>query len=588
MNSIGKIVFDLISENEESPRHLYGRWDAHWIPLLEREADEVLQKYDLSSRVIQVDMLTLETGTLPEEEFDALFLPLFRQHLEETLRDYLQGSFYQREAGVSLSGNLLDILCRFLLHGTLPWSTESRYRSFSALFLAVLSGYAAELKQFLFTYGHYSALQQRLVWHLEDPQLERGVRLLASAESLFICSYIRLLQVKYKELQRPLMREDDYRNSLWQIVYAYLLHHRDSFFNRKHFVSSTIHRMAGHYNLTYRDLVLVFTSRLYSLSLRYTIPSPLYLLLFQLREEVEEQEWEQVWSHPALFLDRMYRRQEGEEITEEIRQQLVRLRRLLSRQESCRRFLLPLREEEILRIVSLFLPAEVPFVEEYTRELTRQKEEGILRGKAGGEFRMVKWQILFPLLLEKEGGAFNRKYIVEKVLREVAAHYNLAYRTLLTYVCVWFSSHKRSGGLVSIFLQLQQELFFHYPDKEGGQQVLSVEIFIEKIRRKEIGYDDEPDELFKILSQSSGRYRMIRQLSEKEHYFLISALFPLSKDTIYAYVKGLNRQTVNGVLQGKAGREFRTLKWHFIYQVLTRRDSRSFNEVWFVEKRFQG
>lgn len=95
----------------------------------------------------------------------------------------MQNSFYQGEAGISSAENLLDILCRFLLHGTLPWSTESRYRSFPALFLAVLSGYAAELKRFLFTYGHYTALQQRLVWHLEDPQLERGVRLLAPAES---------------------------------------------------------------------------------------------------------------------------------------------------------------------------------------------------------------------------------------------------------------------------------------------------------------------------------------------------------------------------------------------------------------------
>ncbi|MCD8262003.1 MAG: hypothetical protein LUD15_11385 [Bacteroides sp.] len=73
MNCIGKIVVDLISENEEFPRHLYGRWDAHLIPLLEREADEILQKYDRFSRVVQIDTLLLETGTLPEEEFDTLF-----------------------------------------------------------------------------------------------------------------------------------------------------------------------------------------------------------------------------------------------------------------------------------------------------------------------------------------------------------------------------------------------------------------------------------------------------------------------------------------------------------------------------------
>ncbi|MCD8262006.1 MAG: hypothetical protein LUD15_11400 [Bacteroides sp.] len=149
-------------------------------------------------------------------------------------------------------------------------------------------------------------------------------------------------------------------------------------------------------------------------------------------------------------------------------------------------------------------------------------------------------------------------------------------------------SQKRSGELVSIFLQLQQELFFQYPDKESRQQVLSVETFIDKIRRKEIGYGDETDKLFKILCQSSGRYRILRQLSEKQHYFLVSTLFPLSKDIIYAYIKGLNRQTVNGVLQGKAGREFCTLKWHFIYQVLTQRGSRSFNEVWFVENTLSG
>ena len=52
-------------------------------------------------------------------------------------------------------------------------------------------------------------------------------------------------------------------------------------------------------------------------------------------------------------------------------------------------FLSGYNEEQIYQIVEQVIPAESPFVIDYARALDKEKELGMLEGKAGNDFRIL-------------------------------------------------------------------------------------------------------------------------------------------------------------------------------------------------------
>ncbi|MCC8134063.1 MAG: hypothetical protein LIP04_11165 [Tannerellaceae bacterium] len=71
------------------------------------------------------------------------------------------------------------------------------------------------------------------MYQLNDPGLEQGVHLLSPSESPFMHAYIQFLLSRYKQPEKPGMPETTYRHTIWQIVYAYMLTTRSSWFNKK-------------------------------------------------------------------------------------------------------------------------------------------------------------------------------------------------------------------------------------------------------------------------------------------------------------------------------------------------------------------
>ncbi|MEI3154049.1 MAG: hypothetical protein V8S95_02280 [Odoribacter sp.] len=99
-----------------------------------------------------------------------------------------------------------------------------------------------------------------------------------------------------------------------------------------------------------------------------------------------------------------------------------------------RRILLQgLRETEIEWIVKILIPSDSEFIVNYARVLEAEKERGRYEGKAGDEFRYVKWDFIFGVLLERSFTNLDRKQFVSGILHRLAAHYGLEYWSLLGY-----------------------------------------------------------------------------------------------------------------------------------------------------------
>ena len=121
-----------------------------------------------------------------------------------------------------------------------------------------------------------------------------------------------------------------------------------------------------------------------------------------------------------------------------------------------RRILLQgLRETEIEWIVKILIPSDSEFIVNYARVLEAEKERGRYEGKAGDEFRYVKWDFIFGVLLERSFANLDRKQFVSGILHRLAAHYGLEYWSLLGYFRQ--IPGELPGWLAGVLVELEEE-----------------------------------------------------------------------------------------------------------------------------------
>lgn len=119
-----------------------------------------------------------------------------------------------------------------------------------------------------------------------------------------------------------------------------------------------------------------------------------------------------------------------------------------------------LSEEEIHILVGVIIPTEKEFVISYARILGRHKDAAIFSGKAGDEFRLLKWEFIFAVLVRLPASVFSRKVFVLSVLQQLAAHYNLSVGSLILLLV---EDEEIRGTFLSVQLlpvlqELKQEL----------------------------------------------------------------------------------------------------------------------------------
>lgn len=562
MNAIGKITFDFNMQDETFARDLYARWDNFFALNFEQVAAEVFSGRDLPGYTVQLEKLELDLGEFPENGFYEAFPLRLREKLDEALAMRIFLDHPQITGAKKVTGSvwLFEILAGFLLHGTLAWNVPGEFKNIPHLFRTVLREESARLKRFLQTYGHYTSLRERLVHQLNDPELEQGVHLLQPSNSEFICSYVRFLHAGYKETSLSGLEKHAYHSVVWLVVYAYLLHNHGSYFDKKRFLAQTVLRLAAANRLSYECLLEMLTRDLEIFAENRTIPPVLFHLLKELKSELSAKRRTFTASYLAEtcnLIAGLLRERAGKGITPAMREDIIRI---LSRPDTCRLFLQPMSEAGIIALVPLIALQESDFVIATARSLDRQRDRGGLQGKTGGEFRLLKWQIIFPLLFANRGSFLNRKYFITSVLHQIASHYNLipadifAYLfTIREYLELW------DNELGSVIDALRRD--------EDEKKAKAAHARQEK--------RDLPGAASKLLAAGA---------PEQKYYELVREFLPGEYEFIVQYAVNLDRYRERGGLEGRAGGEFRQMKWKFIFSVLTDMPGTAFHRRTFVEK----
>lgn len=544
MITIQKNTFDFQVEQEAFAQTLYGRWDTFHHTSFEKVVEDVLSRYDNPDELIRIETLDLDLGTFTEEEFYEQFPRVLARKLDEIFAAYL--THKDARPGdiriIPLTQSLLNTFSFYLSKGYLPWNEDARPLNLSDLLQDIIRSDAAGLLRFLQEEGGRAAMRERLAFQFSDADLERLTAVVVPSDSQFINAYVRFLIDSHKRLQRPDLTVQDYRDGVWLVVWTYLLSESKGYYSRKQLVLYTLQQLSARYMIPLETLLEWMTAGLKALVSVRTVMPELLLILSELREEQRTE------SRSPARTD-LYSSDEWIAI--------------LSVPESCRRFLKNLTEEAIYRCVERVIPSESMFVIRYARALDKEKERGMLEGKAGEEFRLLKWEFIFQVILRAPEGSFHRLQFAYEVLRQLAAHYNLQVMELLAY----FYRNLASGEV----------------QVDHGIRELIYALFLQ--HRKEILVGTPlifPEDLKETLGNIHLCRLFLQPLPEEKIHLLVKEIIPAESPFIIRYAQTLDKGKERNAFEGKAGAEFRILKWEFIFLIVLSAPLSYFNRKQFT------
>ena len=146
--------------------------------------------------------------------------------------------------------------------------------------------------------------------------------------------------------------------------------------------------------------------------------------------------------------------------------------KILKQAQYRRKLIISLNEVQTIKLLRIINPAESEFIVTYAQSLDFQKENNHFEGKAGGEFKQLKWEFLFTVLVDDHLTSFNRKKYILSVITMLAAHYNLKTSNLLSY---FYQSIENQIFAVPVYLKtILSELYFETKEKKKFIQEINI------------------------------------------------------------------------------------------------------------------
>ncbi|ADO69340.1 contractile injection system tape measure protein [Stigmatella aurantiaca] len=352
-----------------------------------------------------------------------------------------------------------------LLHGTVPWwHTEEEAWRLEGLLDRVARDSEDEARQVLRETGQQARVRRRLALQLSEPGLQGVVRVLERSHAPFVLSYLKEWeQHQTAETFLPTPQQD-FRVAKWEFVLAYLLVESGSRFNARMFVRSTIAAMARRFNVGYGELLAHLRQASHEARFPrsgHSLRAVLDTLWQEALEEgasspLEEAAGEEgtstgedsrlerslafVGEMLAKELPALETREWGLRFDESFHAAArtpARLRFVLLAHWTRPRVRLQLaaRPEPVLEaLVRVAVPSHSEEVIGYSRQLQRAHEHRPLLRVDARAFRRVRWRFILDVLVLQHGSAFSMRSFIRATLERMAAHDNLEYGQLLSWV----------------------------------------------------------------------------------------------------------------------------------------------------------
>ena len=476
MTIIGKTVFDLRVGSVEGGRAAQSTVSQFSREHLAAVLDTALDGFGDGPQLRRFDRIELQLG-----EISAAALA---QQLEErigvALRDFVrrQPSWRRHVAQVpppdAEQGDMWGSLRAFL--------DGAPCEQIAKLMPAALANWPEQTIALVRDMGNKQRVRQRMARALPAPVLEQLVRRLEPEQAHFIIDYVA--DVNRSHHQRPLVPEGrrDFQAVLWELVLAYLLLERGSYFNTRSMVGQTLAAMAGRYRIAYADLL----ASLAAATSRLALPDSRRYGLATILHDLQSAQCDPA-SAPApvpaarqrclvgiaMFLQRgvlPWPEREAAHggiggllataLDQTPDQLLVLLRRMGGQQSVRQRLANQLAEPMLARLVALIEPQHAPWIVGTVATVRQVQARQLLVQEDTARFTRRLWEFVLLALLVERGSYFNTRSFIKTLLQRMAAASGIGYQHWLQALIghgLRQSPSARKPLLANVLLTLQRE-----------------------------------------------------------------------------------------------------------------------------------
>lgn len=222
---------------------------------LSEAIESILDHYSLPDELVRFDQVHLNLGKINPHNFENEVIIKVQEELIRFLSsNILENGTVRNGKKTILNHRRLELFEFFLLKGYLPWNLTASETP-KKLLSDLLSEEKPDLIDSLNILGKKAYVRRRLILQFDDDTLDQVVYAVAGGDGKYIVGYKNEMFEHQRQEHFVESNFTYFRNSVWEVILAYLFLETKSYYSRKSFLEYLIGKVARKYNITYSLLL---------------------------------------------------------------------------------------------------------------------------------------------------------------------------------------------------------------------------------------------------------------------------------------------------------------------------------------------
>ncbi|MFO0355981.1 MAG: contractile injection system tape measure protein [Sphingobacteriaceae bacterium] len=274
-HNIYQTIFDLNFFSKEKNHALQEEISNLFNSKISNEIDKLFSEYASHDEVIEIAQLTIDTGELLygdlKSELPKRIIHSLREELDKLKSKTLGNQRFANFKSVHSQHYYLQSLEYFLLTGEIKWQDKKKGFTLERLLIELIENNSAQVVKLLKRTGKKEDVRKRIVYQFNEPEIITIIKTAEPSNGNNIINYLNDLNAVQKKNHLIKTESSEFKKANYLFVLTYLFVERGSIFNTRSFVKSLLKQMAAHYNIQYKELLLMLVQSIrdgYSASIK--------------------------------------------------------------------------------------------------------------------------------------------------------------------------------------------------------------------------------------------------------------------------------------------------------------------------------
>lgn len=263
-HTISQVSFDLGFFSAEKNHELQERVSRLFHTEISRQIDLLFSEAIADDEILQIKQLSLELGEINYEDIEKDLPERIIASLKEKITGFKNESpkasgNYKLVDSISYKLNAIE---HYLLTGNLLRKNRDMDPGIENYLVDLLKENTPLLIKLLKKTGKKEHARTRIAYQFEEKTIVNIINTLEPAYKQVISNYTTELELAESPVNSIQAQAEDFKRARYFFALTYLLVEKGSVFNTRNFVRSLIKQLSAHYNMAYREFLLMITRQI--------------------------------------------------------------------------------------------------------------------------------------------------------------------------------------------------------------------------------------------------------------------------------------------------------------------------------------